>query len=48
MFKNKTRLGSNFHFKDRIPKILLLMSFLGFSVESPMSTIMMNLLDTWM
>ena len=22
MFKNKTRLGNNFHFKDRIPKDL--------------------------
>ena len=34
VFKSKTRLGNNFHFKDQIPKILLLVLFINFSVNS--------------
>ena len=42
VFKNKTILGKNFHFKDWIPKILLLVSFINFSVDSAMIPIMVN------
>ena len=35
VFKNKTRLGNNFHFMDRIPKDLLLVSFINFMNRIP-------------
>ena len=46
VFKNKTRLGNNFHFKDRIPKDLTSGFVLGFSVDSAMSPTMVNMFDT--
>lgn len=39
MFQNNTRLGNNFHFKDRVPKDFLLMSFINFNVDYAMSLI---------
>ena len=45
VFKNKIRLGDKSHYKDRLPKILLLL-FISFSVDSAMSPIMVNMLDT--
>lgn len=42
MFQNNTRLGNNFHFKDRVLKDFLLMSFINFNVDSAMSPIMAN------
>ena len=42
VFKNKTRLGSSFHFNDRIPKDLTSVIFISFSVDSAMSPIMIN------
>ena len=46
VFKNKIRLGDKSHYKDRFPKILLLLLFISFSVDSAMSPIMVNMLDT--
>ena len=48
VFKNKTRLGRNFHFKDEIPKLLFLMLLVNFSVDSAMSPILANVWGTWM
>ena len=42
VFKNKTRLGNHFYFKDQIQKILLLVSLINFSVDSAMCPIMVN------
>ena len=39
VFKRKPILGNNVHFKDRIPKILILVSFISFSVDSAISPI---------
>ena len=39
MFQNNTRLGNNFHFKDRVPKDFLLMPFINFNVDYAMSLI---------
>ena len=46
VFKNKIRLSDKSHYKDRFPKILLLLLFISFSVDSAMSPIMVNMLDT--
>ena len=46
VFKKKIRLGDKSHYKDRFPKILLLLLFISFSVDSAMSPIMVNMLDT--
>ena len=46
VFKIKIRLGDKSHYKDRFPKILLLLLFISFSVDSAMSPIMVNMLDT--
>ena len=48
VFKKKARLGNKFHIKDRISKILRLVSFIKFSVDSAMSPIMVNVWDTWL
>ena len=40
VFKNKTRLGNNFYFKDQIPKDYT------FGVVYKLSPIMLNVLDT--
>ena len=45
VFKNKTRLGNNFHFKDQI---LLLLLFINFNLGCAMSNIMVNVRDTCM
>ena len=42
VFKNKTRLGNNFHFMDRIPKDLTSGVVYKFSVDSAMSPIIVN------
>ena len=42
MFKNKIRLGNNFHFKDQIPKDLTSDVAYKFSVGSSMSPIMVK------
>ena len=48
VFKSKTRLGNNFISSIEFPMILLLVSFINFSVGSAMSPIMVNAWDTWM
>ena len=42
VFKNKTRFGKNFHFKDEIHKLLFLMLLVNFSVDSAMRPILAN------
>ena len=42
VFKNKIRLGNNFHSKIGFPMILLLVMFINFNVDSGMSPIMVN------
>ena len=48
VFKNKTRLATNFISRIGFPKILLLVSFINFSIDFAMSPIMVNVWDTWM
>ena len=48
-FKNKTRLGNKFHFKDRIAKDRISGAVYKFQcVDSAMSPIMVNVWDIWM
>ena len=42
VFKNKTKLGTTFISKTRLPKILLMLLFIYFSVESAMCRIMVK------
>ena len=48
VFKNKTKLGNNFLWGIGLPKILLLVSLINFSVDSAMSPIMVNVGYIWM
>ena len=42
VFKNKTRLATNFISRIGFPKILLLVSFINFSIDFAVSLIMVN------
>ena len=46
MFKNKTRQGNNFHFRDLIPKDPTSVVIYKFQCGSAVSPIMVNVLDT--
>ena len=46
VFKNKTGLCNNFHFKNGFSKVLLLVSLISFNVDSAILLIMLNVLDT--
>ena len=46
VFKNKTGLCNNFHFKNGFSNALLLLSLISFNVDSAILLIMLNVLDT--
>ena len=43
----ETRLGKNFNFKIGFQKVLLLILYIRFKVDSAMSPIMVNVLGNW-
>ena len=49
VYKNKTKLGNNFHFKDCIPEDLTSGVFISFNADFAMIPIMVNTLEykTW-